>query len=112
MTDRPDPKPILDITFGIVLVGLAAGALQDGFLFGRILPGWPAVFLGVYLQTWGVLFLLSYWFSDHSYLLRFLMWLCETHSSPRGKWTALLWGVFTIGIGSMPLLIGLGVTSF
>ena len=107
-----EPKPLLDVMFGVVLIGLLAAALQDGFTFGELVAGWPAIFLGLYLQAWGVLFLLSYRFSRHSYLLTFLMWVCEHHSNPRGAWTALLWGVFAIGIGFMPLLIGLGVASF
>jgi hypothetical protein len=106
------PKPLLDAAFGVVLIGLMMAALQDGFGFGEIVAGPPAIFLGLYLQAWGILFLLSYRFSRHSYLLKFLMWLCEHHSNPRGAWTALLWGVFAIGMGLMPLLIGLGLASF
>jgi hypothetical protein len=106
------PKPMLDAAFGLVLISLLAAALQDGLQLGELTEGWPSIFLGLYLQARGVLFLLSYWFSRHSHLLKFLMWLCEHHSNPRGAWTAILWGVFVIGMGFMPLLIGLGVASF
>jgi hypothetical protein len=104
-----EPKPVLDVAFGLVLVGLMAAALQDGFELGPVRAGPRAIFTGLYIQALGGLFLLSYWFSQHSYMLKFLMWLCETQSTPRGRWTAILWGLFCIGVGAMPVLIGLGI---
>ena len=57
---------------------------------------------GVVFQSIGVLFILSYYWPDRSYLLRALMWCCEHTSHPaRGRWTAVLWGSLAIVIGSL-----------
>lgn len=104
---RPDWR--LDLLFVAVLGALLAGALATGFELGPIKKGPAAVLTAVYIQVWGLLFLLSYFFPNRSYLLKGLMWLCENTSRPRGRWTALLWGVFAIALGAIPLLQGLGV---
>jgi hypothetical protein len=67
------------------------------------------VFTAIYLQVGGGLFLLSYFHPTRSYILKGLMWLCENWSVPRGRWTAVLWGVFGILFASYILALGLGL---
>ena len=104
---RPDWR--LDLLFGLVLGSLLVAALVSGFAVGPVSKGPATVFTAIYLQVWGVLFLLSYFLPGRSYLLKGLMWLCENTSRPRGRWTAILWGVFAILFAGYFLLIGLGV---
>jgi hypothetical protein len=37
------------------------------------------------------------------------MLLCENSSTPRGRWTAILWCVLAIIMGTIPMLQGLGL---
>lgn len=104
------PNALLDVAFGLILALLLLGGLQDGFKTGPIEKGPAAVWLGVYLQAWGLSFIASYFWPRASYLLKGLMWISENWSRPRGRWTAILWGVFAIGMGTMAFLQGLGFT--
>jgi hypothetical protein len=66
-----------------------------------------ALLAGLYLQFIGVLFVLSYFHPDGSYILMGLMWCCEHTSHPvRGRWTAILWGSFTFLMGLLAMLHG------
>jgi hypothetical protein len=108
ISDSP-PDWRLDLLFGVVLGSLLAAALLSGFAVGPVKKGPATVFTAIYLQAWGVLFLLSYFLPGRSYLLKGLMWLCEHTGAPRGRWTAVLWGAFAIVFSTFFLLIGLGV---
>ena len=103
------PDWLLDLLFVLVLGSLAAGSLAAGFELGPVKRGPTAVFLGLYIQSWGALFLLSYFFPGRSYLLKGLMWACEHGRGVQGRWTAILWGIFAIVLGTVPLLQGLGL---
>lgn len=63
----------------------------------------PPVFLGVYVIYLGVLFLLSYFLSDASYVLALLRWVCEHFSHPRGRHMALFYFALSLvlGIGAL-----------
>jgi hypothetical protein len=104
---RPDWR--LDAVFGLVLLGLVGGAWASGLSLGPVMPGQATVLLALYVMGWGVLFLLSYYFPNRSYLLKVLMWCCEHGRGLQGPWTAVLWGVFAILLGAFALLLGLGV---
>ena len=106
MDEKPDWR--LDVLFGLVLASLAAASLATGFRLGPVEKGLAAVFLTLYIQSWGVLFLVSYLFPNRSYLLKGLTWACEHGRGIRGRWTAVLWGIFAILFGIFPLLRGLG----
>lgn len=103
------PSATWDVIFAVILLCLLVATIRAGFGFGPIEKGPVAVWLGVYLQAWGVLIFLSYFWRDGSYLLRGIMWLCEQKNFPRGAWTALLLGTFFVGFGATITLIGLGV---
>ena len=42
-------------------------------------------------------------------LIAAAMLLCENSSTPRGRWTAILWCVLAIIMGTIPMLQGLGL---
>ena len=108
-TGDREPSLMWDGIFAIVLGFFLLMSLRSGLKVGAIERGPAAVFLGVYLQCWGLLFLASYFFPNRSYLLKGLMWLCENTSTPRGRWTAILWGAFAIIMSTIPVLQGLGL---
>jgi hypothetical protein len=111
MRDVKSGGPILalDIAFGVVLVGLLVAALLSGFGVGPVRPGATAVLTGLYIQSWGALFIGSYFFPDGRHLLRALVWVCEHTSTPRGAWTAIPWGIGAFVVGGAGVLQGLGV---
>ena len=98
----------LDAVFVSVLILLGVAAGRSGYTLGPMEPGVATVLTGLYVQSIGVLFLLCYVFPDGSYLLRALMWACENWGMPRGRWTAILWGVFCLVLGGVALLQGVG----
>ena len=88
---------------------VVAGALLEGQRPGRLQPGPGAVFLGLYIFDWGVMFLLSYYFSRKSFFFRALMWVCEHASSPKGRKMAFFYFALACGLGVAAILRGLGV---
>ena len=67
--------------------------------------------LGLYVQAWGASFVASYFFPRGSYLLKGLMWCCQNTSTPRGAWTACLWGALALVLGSLGVVAGLGLVA-
>ncbi len=56
-----------------------------GFELGSVEKGPTAIVTGLYIQFWGILFLLSYFYSHKTFFLRGLIWICENFSSPKGR---------------------------
>jgi hypothetical protein len=102
------PSLALDALFAAVLASLTVAHLRAGVKLGPLEPGPAAVLTGVYIQSWGLLFLASYFFPSASYLLKGIMWCCENAGRLRGRWTAILWGLFAIALGSVAVAQGLG----
>jgi hypothetical protein len=97
---RPDWR--IDALFAAVLLPPQIAAMLDPDKFSENL--WVN---GAYIQFIGVLFLLSYFFPNRSYVLKALMWCCEHTSTPvRGRWTAILWGSFAIFVGLLAQVHG------
>ena len=90
-------KIILDavfVTMGAVLLLLAwpsdaPAVAREG----------PSVFLGFYIIYLGVLFLLSHFYSDASYVWRSLRWICEHFTHPRGRHMALFYFALSLVLG-------------
>jgi hypothetical protein len=76
---------------------------------GRLHAGFGTVLLGVYILTWGVMFLAAYYFSHKSFFLRGLIWVCEHLSHPAGRKMAFFYFALAAFLGSMGVLKGLGV---
>lgn len=84
--------------------------LASGVETGRPLkPGGHSFFLGVYILYLGVLFLLSYFYADKTYVLRVLMWVCENFSRPRGRHMAFVYFAISLMLGLSAILAALGV---
>ncbi len=95
--------------FSAVLVALLAVSV----LVGRFEPphrGIGTVFLGAYLQGFGLAMLASRFFPDGSWLFRALRWLCE-HSRLAADHTVLALFALTFGMGTVVVLVGLGVAT-
>ena len=61
---------------------LIIGYIKSGYVDGNIIK---QVLLQLQVLYVGFLFLLSYYFSHKTFLLRGLMWICENISSPRSR---------------------------
>jgi hypothetical protein len=86
---------------------LAGG--RSYYKVGPAEPGTATTLTGVFILTWGALFLASYAFPDVSYVLRGLTWFCENGRGwPTGRWTAILWGCLLIVMGCIAFMQGLG----
>lgn len=94
----------------MILLGLmiSATTVGDGKL-GPVTKGPDAIIGGIYLQFWGLLFLLSYFFSHKCFFFRGLIWICENFSSPKGRKMAFFYFALAFGIGTTVLLTGIGV---
>jgi hypothetical protein len=98
------------IVLDAVLIAVAAGLLVLARPSG-IAPAEqevPTAFVGFYLIYLGVLFLLSYYFSEASYVLRALIWVCEHFSHPRGRYMAFFYFGLSLLVGGGALLSAFG----
>lgn len=96
----------------VIIVALAVMGILPflyGFKTGPGERGPAAVLTGIYLQFWGVLFLLSYFFPQKSFFFRGLLWVCEHFSSPRGRRMAFFYFLMFFAMGSLAVLQGLGL---
>jgi hypothetical protein len=68
----------------------------------------PPVFLGVYIIYLGVLFLLSYFYSETSFVLSALRWICEHFTHPRGRHMAFFYFALSLLLGICALCAAFG----
>ena len=107
-----NPSPQQKIIADVFLLGLAIllFALASGVETGRPLkPGAYSFFLGIYIIYLGLLFLLSYFHANKTYVLGVLMWVCENISCPRGRHMALFYFGLAFLLGTCAVLVALGV---
>jgi len=111
--DTPRSKNEPGIALGLILIGLLAGLLiavfATGFKPGPARPGANTVLLGIYVMTWGVMFLASYYFSEKTFFFRALIWVCEHWSHPKGRRMAFFYAALAIILGLVAVLSGLGI---
>jgi hypothetical protein len=103
----------LALDFLIVAAGAAFVLLigATGVHAGQPVERGPAAILGgLYIIYLGVLFLLSFFFPDATYVLCFLRYVCE-ECTMGGKGRRMAFGYFALGLGlgGWLLLYGLGV---
>jgi hypothetical protein len=103
-----EPGLILGISLIALLIALLAGAIALGGA-AHTQRGIGSVLGGLYVITWGVMFLMSYFYSHKTFLFRALMWVCARGTSPRGRKMAFFYFALATLIGSMVVLSGLGV---
>lgn len=66
-----------------------------------------SIYTGLYLQIWGILFFLSYFHSHKTFFLRWLIWVCEHLSAPRGRKMAFFYFALAFGLGSISIFNGI-----
>jgi hypothetical protein len=98
----------LGFTIIVILIILMILPFFYDFELGPVKKGPSAILVGIYIQFWGILFLLSYFFPHRTFFFRGLMWLCENFSSPKGRKMAFFYFALAFGLGSMGLINGLG----
>lgn len=110
-----DTKNEKGLALGLSIIGILIilGSLPFflGFDLGPAKEGASTIFTGIYLQVWGILFLLSYYFSHKTFFFRGLIWVCENFSSPRGRKMAFFYFVLAFSLGTIALLQGAGAFS-
>ncbi|MGH7973320.1 MAG: hypothetical protein ACREIC_31765, partial [Limisphaerales bacterium] len=75
-----------------------------------IVKGFGTVVGGLYCIYLGLLFLLSYFFPDATYVLSFLRYICEECTAGgRGPRMAFVYFALGLGFGVWLLLVGLGI---
>jgi hypothetical protein len=104
------PNLLLDFLIVALGAGLAIAASKFGLEAGHpAMKGFGAVLGGLYIVSLGVLFLLSYFFPDSTYVLCFLRYFCEACSRPAGRGMAWFYFALSLAAGSYLLLVGFGV---
>ncbi len=104
------PSLLLDLLIVAVAAALLIAASRLGLEVGRPLVKGVATVVGsLYLIYLGVLFLLSYFFSDACYVFIFMRYVCEKWSRPAGRGMALFYFVLSLLVGGGVLLVGLGI---
>jgi hypothetical protein len=110
-TRHKQPNLALDVL--IVAVGVAfvfliwAAGVRVGHPIGK---GPATVVGGLYAIYLGVLFLLSYFFPDATYVLCFLRYVCEQYTrGVRGRHMAFVYFALGLAFGAWLLMVGLGV---
>ena len=104
------PNWVLD-----VLIVAAHGAflvlgLRYGAQVGHPIVKGPAAVVGGFDAIYvGLLFLLSYFLPDATYILNFMRYLCEGCSNPVGRHMAFFYFVLGLAVGIWLLAVGLGM---
>jgi hypothetical protein len=108
--ERPAKAPgylLSAVLIGWLLV-LMVASLYFGGPVSRMRTGPGTILLGVYLQSWGIMFLAAYFWSHTNFFLRGLMWVCERFSTPAGRGMAFFYFALSFGLGSLALARGMG----
>jgi hypothetical protein len=109
-TRQNRPSLLLDLLLVAAGGALLLVTLRFGLEAGHPpAKGVATVLGGLYVIYLGVLFLLSYFFSDACHIFSFLSYLCEECSYPAGRRMAWFYFALSFLIGSGVLLVGLGV---
>ena len=98
---------------GSLLIALLAGLLLASMLFGfktgPLHAGTSTILLGVYIMTFGSMYLFSFKYSHKTFLFRVLIWTCENWSYPKERRMALFYGALGLLIGGVTMLTGFGL---
>ena len=75
-----------------------------GFELGSVTKGPASILAGIYLQFWGILFLLSYFYPHKTFFFRGLIWVCENVSHPKSRKMAFFGFALAFGFGPSGLI--------
>ena len=117
LRDRTGTNPSTDqpgLLLGFSVLSVLAALLIAYFAVGGTAPGpWRAApgnaLLGLNFVAWGLVFLLSYYFSQRSFVFRGFIWFCQQLSAPSGRKVALVWFALLVFAGMAMLLTGVGL---
>lgn len=105
-----EPGIVLGVGLIVLLVGLlSASVIVGGMKPEPMRPGARSVVTGIYVMTWGAMFLASYYFDHKTFFLRALMWLCEAWSPWKGRRLALVYAAAALLVGGVGVLVGVGL---
>jgi len=108
-TPKNEPGHLLSWSLIGVLVLLLWATFAAGLKSGPLGPGLGTVLLGLYVLTWGLCFLASYYYSHKSFFLRALMWYSEHVPGRASRRMSFVYFALCAGGGSVVMLIGLGI---
>jgi hypothetical protein len=110
-TKQKYPKLALDVLILAAGAALTLSVWAAGAHAGHPIEKGPAaVFAGLNAMYLGLLFLLSYFFPDATYVLCFLRYICEECTrGGKGRHMAFVYFALGMGFGTWLLLTGLGV---
>jgi len=94
------------IALGFTIISLLVALLVASSFYGSDKSS-QSIATGVYMQCWGILFFLSYFYSYKTFFFRGLIWVCENFSYPKGRKMAFFYFALTFGLGSMSILQGI-----
>lgn len=104
---------MLDVSIGVfcilLLLAEIIAVLSTGFEIGPAKEGINTVLVGIYVDTWGLMFFFSYFLEKKSFFFRGLMWVCLNLSRPRGRRMAFFYAGLSFILGSMGILSGMGI---
>lgn len=110
MTSTPkEPGYLIGFVSIAFLVVFLVAILNQDFQSFEIKKGMGSVLLGLYLMLWGLMFLVSYYFSHKSFFFRALIWICNNFSYPASPKMAFFYSSIAFILGVTTLLKGLGV---
>lgn len=113
-TVDPDAEPQqAGVALGLCVIAALAALLLAYLAVGGVATGpWRAspgnALLGANAMAWGLVFLLSYYFSAKSFVFRGFLWFCLHVSAPAGRKLALVWFAFLALAGAAMFLTGMG----
>ena len=108
LAPKNEPGYGLGIGLIVVLVVLLIAAISTRTEHGTIESGLESVLLGIYIASWGFMFLASYFFSHKTFFFRALIWICEKFSYPSGRKMAFFYFLLAVFLGGFATLDGLG----
>ncbi len=100
------------LALGLGMIGIIVGL--SGLVFMMDVYATPpqkglgTALMGMYLMSWGFMFLASYYYSHKCFFFRGLIWICEHFSRPEGRWMAFFYFAIAFFVGGMIFLVGLG----
>jgi hypothetical protein len=106
MKNERTNEPGIALGLFVISVLVVFGVLPFfyGIETGPIKKGPASILLAVYIQSWGLVFWISYYFSHKSFFFRGVIWVCEELSWPKSRFMALLYGIMGLGMGTVALI--------
>ncbi len=88
------------LSISLLILLLLGSFLNENPRNGIVQEDIGSIFLSLYIITWGVMFLMSYYFSHKSFFFRAIIWVCNSMSYPSTPKMAIFYSflAFIVGI--------------